>query len=252
MSQSEGQPILRTENLTKKFGKLTAVDQITMSFNQDQICGLIGPNGAGKTTLVNLLTGGLETTEGKIYFNGEEITDADVHEITQSGLVRTFQVSNTFETLSVYDNVRLSLQAQNSPYNFWRNFDADEGLKRKAQEIVERFGLEEIADKNPSVLSHGDARKVEIAVAVACDPEMILLDEPSSGMSGGELTELTELLLSIGEDIPMLIIEHNLEITRKVCDRLIVLNKGQLLAEGDPATVRNDNEVRQVYFGDEI
>lgn len=179
MSEVAQTPILRTEDLVRQFGDLTAVDGVTVSFQQDQICGLIGPNGAGKTTLVNLLTGGLNATSGEIHSDGTDITNATIHEITRSGLVCTFQVSNTFETLSTYDNIRLSLRSDMNPYNLWNDFDANEEINEEANEIIERFGLSGFADKPPTVLSHGDTRKVELAIAVANDPKMLLLDEPS-------------------------------------------------------------------------
>jgi branched-chain amino acid transport system ATP-binding protein len=252
MSSVKSSTILETKNLRKEFGSLAAVDGVSVSFKRNQICGLIGPNGAGKTTLVNLLSGGLPVTSGEIYFDGKSITGAAADEVTRAGLVRTFQVSNTFETLSTYDNVRLSLFSDKSNYNFWSDFDANEELNNEADEIISRFGLEDVAQQQPTELSHGQTRRIELAVAVANDPDMLLLDEPSSGVSGSELDEMTDLLEDIGSDIPLLLIEHNTEILEEICDRLIVLNEGELVADGDTSDVRNKEKVRRIYFGEKI
>jgi branched-chain amino acid transport system ATP-binding protein len=240
--------MLQVDSLTKQFGDLKAIDRLSLSIDRDA-CAVIGPNGAGKTTLFNLISGEIEPTAGRIRFNGTDITGKQPHEISALGLTRTFQISNIFDDLSTLENVRLALQTDTNEYNFWSRADAHTDLIEQAESILDRVGLTTEQDKTAGALSHGNQRQLEIAMALGTDPELLLLDEPTSGMSAENTAAMIEFLGELKESLPLVVIEHNMSVVRNLADHIIVLHQGKVLTDGSPDEIRTNQEVREVYLG---
>ncbi|SEL35427.1 ABC transporter ATP-binding protein [Haloferax larsenii] len=248
------EPILQTTNLTKEFGKLVAVDDVNLEVERGEFRSLIGPNGAGKTTTFNLLTGALRPTNGTVTFNGEDVTGLPPHERVRKGLGRSFQITNIFSGLTVRENVRLSAQAaQHEGFRpteeFLKRANTFEEVNAHTQRVLNRSGLsgrgEEVADN----LAYGDKRRLEIAIVLATDPDMVLLDEPTAGMSAEETRATMDLIDEVLSDRTLLLIEHDIDLVMRVSDRITVLHRGAILAEGTPDEVSEDPEVRRAYFG---
>jgi len=265
--------MLRTNGLTKEFGGLTAVDDVDFELG-DGLCSLIGPNGAGKTTFFDLLTGALEPTRGTIELRrdasegvgrdadggatagargaGEwvDVTDAAPEETAAMGIHRSYQITNVFPTLSVLENVRIAAQAAgDDAATFWRNVDAYDGYVEEAREILDRVGLAGRAEDLAENLSHGASRQLEVAVALAGDPDVLLLDEPNAGVSSESVDDIVALIEDVAEDHAVLLVEHNMDIVMEVSDRVVVLNQGAVIADGDPDAVRADPAVQEAYLG---
>jgi branched-chain amino acid transport system ATP-binding protein len=243
-----GPALLETRGLTKRFDAITAVDDVDASFQEGTLHAIIGPNGAGKTTFFNLLTGALEPTSGTITFDGENITDLPPEAIARRRLVRSYQVTTVFNQLPVLENVRVAVQARHSKYNFWRDTDDMPELIGEAERILERVGLLQKRDALAANLSHGEQRTLELAIALGGDPKMLLLDEPSSGMSAEETADIIGLIQELAEDFTIVLVEHKMSVVMQVADRIIVLHNGGVLADGSPEEVRNDETVRRVYL----
>lgn len=242
-------PILETSNLTKEFDGLVAVDDVSVSFMPDELYAIIGPNGAGKTTFFNLVTGVLQPTRGSIRFNGDDITDLSVRDVARRKLIRSYQITQIFEGLSVVENVRIAVQSDHQAYNFWKDISDIPELTERAEEILREVGLEDKREVQAGNLSHGEQRTLEIAIALGSDPEMLLLDEPSSGMSPEETTEVIELIDSLATRLPIVLIEHKMSVVRQVADEILVLHNGEVLAFGPPDEIQEDERVREVYLG---
>jgi len=241
--------ILETRDLTKQFGGFTAIDHVSMGFPEDELVAVIGPNGAGKTTFFNLVTGSLKPTSGAIIFRGTDITDSSPEDIANLGLCRSYQTTTLFEELSVFRNVRIATISNHNYYRFWRETDDYTEANETAAAVLERVGLAEKRDVLTKNLSHGDRRTLEIGVALGTDPHMLLLDEPTSGMSPEETQEVINLVGNLATEFPIAIVEHKMSVVMAVADRIIVLHNGQKLAEGTPEEVRRNQDVREVYLG---
>lgn len=240
--------LLETEGLTKKFDSVVAVDDVDAVFEEGVLYAIIGPNGAGKTTFFNLLTGTLKPTTGTIIFKNENITDLTPEEIAQRHIIRSYQTTTVFDGLSVLENVRVSVQAHHSIYNFWTDTSNMPELITEAERALDRVGLLEKRDAMAANLSHGEQRTLELAIALGGDPDLLLLDEPSSGMSAEETTEIINLIQEIAEDVTIILVEHKMSVVMQVSDRIMVLHDGAVLADGTPDEVRNDETVRRVYL----
>lgn len=240
--------LLETENLTKKFSSVVATDDVTTSFEEGKLHAIIGPNGAGKTTLFNLLSGKLQPTSGEIYFNDERITDLQPEEIAQRHMIRSYQVTNVFDSLSVLENVRVAVQAQNTMYNFWTDTEDLPELVDQAEAILDRVGLLDKAEAKAGKLSHGEQRTLELAIALGGQPELLLLDEPTSGMSSEETSGMISLIRELNEETTIILVEHKMSVVMQVADRIKVLHNGQILSDGTPEEIRNDEEVQRVYL----
>lgn len=244
--------LLETDDLRKNFSGLVAVDDISISYNQDELLAIIGPNGAGKTTFFNLITGTLHPTSGVIRFNSEDITDSPPDEIARKGLIRSYQTTQIFEGLSVLENVRIAVQSVQSPFAFWNDAQADEGMLDESRKILERVGLWEKRKQDAGNLSHGEQRTLEIGIALGGNPDLLLLDEPSSGMSPEETQDVINLINDLSaSDLGIIFVEHKMSVVMNVADRIIVLHQGRVLADGTPEEVRSNSEVQRVYLGED-
>ncbi|MFB6234258.1 MAG: ABC transporter ATP-binding protein [Halopenitus sp.] len=250
--------VLETDDLRRQFGRLVAVDDVSVEVQSDEITSIIGPNGAGKTTLYNLLTGRLEPTSGTVQLRERDggdmidITDRSAHAIANLGLSRGFQINNVFEGLTVLENLRIArISRENRTLDLTAVTSQDPELTEGAWEVIELIGLEEVAETKCENLSHGDKRKVEIALAIGTDPSVVLLDEPTAGMNATETRRMVELIERLDEetDTTFVVTEHDMEVVLGISDRILVLDGGQLIADGPPAEVIADERVREAYLG---
>ncbi len=248
--------VLKTEGLTKQFGDLTAVDTVSLEIHDGEITSIIGPNGAGKTTFYNLLTGVMTPTAGTIQLRQDgslvDITGAPPHEIARRGLSRSYQITNVFEGLTVRENIQVARIAHDNRTRDVRARTAtDTAINDGVDAVLERTNLLEVAETPCSELSHGETRAVEIALALAIDPTVFLLDEPTAGMNPSERDEIIALVHQLhGEtDATFVVTEHNMDVVRDISDRIIVLTEGAVLADGDPQDVMTDQRVTEAYLG---
>lgn len=251
--------VLKTENLRKQFGELTAVDGVSIEIDDSEITSIIGPNGAGKTTFYNLLTGVLQPTDGTIWLQSgtdggdlAELTDAEPHEVAQAGLSRSYQITNIFEGLTVRENVRVArISHEKTRLDFRSRATGDKSLEADIEELLELTGLTDIADTACDTLSHGEKRTVEIALALAIEPNVFLMDEPTAGMNPTEVTEIVSLIRELDEDLDatFVVTEHNMDVVTDISDRIVVLAEGSILAEGTPEDVLTDERVTEAYLG---
>ena len=248
---ADGPPgILATEGLSKSFGGLRAVREVTLSLNARELHAVIGPNGAGKTTFVNLLTGELAPTSGKLYLEGRDITGTPPWEMPRLGVARSFQRTNIMKSLSVLENVRLGVQAVKLPARAILRTPARQAfLVEAARRALDRVGLGTHEQAVAGVLSHGAQRQLEIAMALAAEPTVLLLDEPLAGMGPEEGERMVVLLQSLAREHAVLLIEHDMDFVFKVADRMTVLVEGAVLASGKPAEVRANKAVQTAYLG---
>jgi len=253
-------PHLQINNLCKAFGGLSAVLNFDFYINKGELVGLIGPNGAGKTTVFNLITGVYKPDQGNIYLNGEDITGMPPYDICKKGIARTFQNIRLFNDLSVLDNVKISLHIY-VPYSlataFLRLpvfFKGEDEITQQAIKFLEIFGLDKKKDEKASNLPYGEQRRLEIARALATRPSLLILDEPAAGMNPNETKELMELINWIRSefDLSILLIEHDMSLVMGVCERIYVLDYGQIIAEGIPEEIRNNKQVIEAYLGEEV
>jgi branched-chain amino acid transport system ATP-binding protein len=242
--------ILSTKGLAKEFGGFAAVNGVDLDVRRGTIHALIGPNGAGKTTCFNLLTKFLSPTRGSIVYNGHDITREKPADIARRGLVRSFQISAVFPQLSVLTNVRVALQRKRGDsFDFWRSEKVLTALDDEAGRLVDAVGLSSFANLAAGELSYGRKRALEIATTLALDPEMMLLDEPMAGMGREDVERIEALIRKVSKDRTILMVEHNLSVVASLSDRITVLARGQVLAEGDYAAVSKDPRVIEAYIG---
>ncbi|MFO7482204.1 ABC transporter ATP-binding protein [Oceanibaculum nanhaiense] len=242
--------ILQAEGLTKKFSGFKAVSDVSLALERGSIHALIGPNGAGKTTCFNLLTKFLKPSAGEIRLNGRDITGLSPDAVARLGMVRSFQISAVFPQLTVLENVRLAVQRRRGgSFDFWRSKGVLRDLEPRALELIEAVGLEDMADVTAEALSYGRKRALELATTLALDPEIMLLDEPMAGIGHEDIGRITELIRTAAQGRTVLLVEHNLGVVANLCDRITVLMRGEILAEGDYATVSKDPRVIEAYIG---
>jgi branched-chain amino acid transport system ATP-binding protein len=247
---ASGDVILETSGLTKEFRGFTAVDGVNLRIRRGTIHALIGPNGAGKTTCFNLLTKFLTPTRGRITYNGSDITAMKPADIARLGLVRSFQISAVFPHLTVLENVRIALQRKRGgSFDFWRSARVLNALDGRALELIEDVGLSAFSSAAAVELPYGRKRALEIATTLALDPEMMLLDEPTSGMTAEDVDRITSLVRNVAQNRTVLMVEHNLSVVSRLSHRITVLARGQVLAEGDYESVSRDPRVVEAYIG---
>jgi len=242
--------ILETHGLTKEFRGFVAVKDVHLRVRRRTIHALIGPNGAGKTTIFNLLTKFLTPTRGRIFYKGREITQVRAADLARLGLVRSFQISAVFPHLTVLENVRISLQHQRgNSFDFWRSERVLDRLNGRALELIEAVGLGDFAGAIAVELPYGRKRALEIATTLALDPEMMLLDEPTAGMAHEDVGRISALIKKVAADHTVLMVEHNLSVVEHLSDTITVLSRGEVIAEGDYASVSRHPDVIEAYLG---
>jgi branched-chain amino acid transport system ATP-binding protein len=245
-------PLLECKGLVRRFGALVAVDDVDLTVEPGEIRAVIGPNGAGKSTVFNLITSVLKPSAGEVFFAGENITGMPVYEVAQKGIARTFQLCHVFPALSARENVRIAAQARDR--RRWRFLGGGSVLEQSAavaDEAIERMRLARFADVTAAMLSHGDQRLLEIAMAIAQKPRLLMLDEPTQGLSieeTGRAVQILKDMLAAG-DLSVLLVEHDMEVVFKLADNITVLHRGRVIADGPPAAVRGNPEVRSAYLG---
>ncbi|MDI3470991.1 MAG: Broad-specificity amino acid ABC transporter, ATP-binding protein 1 [Pseudolabrys sp.] len=246
----KNEAILETEDLTREFAGFVAVNGVNLRVERGTIHALIGPNGAGKTTCFNLLTKFLSPSRGRIVFKGQDITATEPADVARLGIVRSFQISAVFPHLTVLENVRIALQRKRGgSFDFWRSSKVLDALNERAMELITDVGLAAFTNVAAAELPYGRKRALEIATTLALDPEMLLLDEPMAGMAHEDIDRISQLIKRVSANRTVLMVEHNLSVVENLCDRITVLTRGRILAEGDYATVSNNPEVREAYMG---
>jgi branched-chain amino acid transport system ATP-binding protein len=244
--------LLTIDGLTKRFGGVTASDGIDLAVPEGELHAIIGPNGAGKTTLIGQLTGEIAPDAGCVQFAGQDITALPVHKRSQRGLARSFQITSLFNDFTALDNVALAVQAHaGHSFHFWRDAREDDALRAPAREMLARVGLAERANVIVSSMSHGEHRQLEIAMALATRPRMLLLDEPMAGMGPEESVRMIALLRELKRDLTILLIEHDMDAVFALADRISVLVYGRVIASGEPAAIRANADVRKAYLGEQ-
>jgi branched-chain amino acid transport system ATP-binding protein len=244
--------LLRVENLAKRFGGIVATDDLVLGIAEGEMHAVIGPNGAGKTTLIAQLSGQLTPDSGRIYFSGNDITALPMHARSALGLARSFQITSLFLDLSVLDNVALAVQARaGHSFRFWRDARREPELRDPARAALARVGLSARADLAASALSHGEHRQLELAMALASRPRMLLLDEPMAGLGPEESARMVTTLRDLKKELTVLLVEHDMEAVFALADRITVLVYGRTIASGKPDDIRSNAQVRDAYLGEQ-
>jgi branched-chain amino acid transport system ATP-binding protein len=243
--------LLVTENLTKSFGALTAVNGVSLSIEQGSLHSIIGPNGAGMTTLFNLLTGTFPPTSGKFLFVGKDVTGTPAHRVAHLGLARSYQRTTVFPALSLLDNVWVAAFATGKSWNglLFKKSSSYSGIQERSLRALRDVGLEEKANQPAREISHGEQRQLELAIALAAAPRVLLLDEPAAGLSPEETRRMVALVRTLKGRYTIVLIEHKIDIIMSVSDRISVMHFGSLIAEGTPAEIQRNPEVRRAYLG---
>ena len=241
-------PLLKTERLSVRFGGLAALSDVNFELGRDEVRAIIGPNGAGKSTFFNCLTGVLRPTGGRIIFDGDEITGLRSNAISQKGIARSYQITNILPNVSALENVRIAAQSRRHGWNMIAHHSALRDINEKAEAALQSVGLLAKADELASNLSHGEQRNLEIGIALATEPKLLCLDEPTAGMSQGETDETKELIRGIAKNLTILIVEHDMQIVMQLASRITVLHYGAILAEGTPAEIQENPKVLEVYL----
>ena len=246
------EPLLQVENLAKRFEGIVASDDLTLEVVRGELHAVIGPNGAGKTTLITQISGELTPDAGRIRFAGTDITALPTYQRSALGLARSFQITSLFLDLSVLDNVALAVQAHTGhSFKFWRNARAEKELREPGRALLARVGLSDRADWPASVLSHGEHRLLELAMALAGSPRLLLLDEPMAGLGPEESTRMVGMLRALKQELTILLVEHDMEAVFALADRITVLVYGRVIASGRPAEIRSSKDVRDAYLGED-
>jgi branched-chain amino acid transport system ATP-binding protein len=244
--------IFETINLRKEFGALVAVEDVSIKVRKNSLHAIIGPNGAGKTTFFNLLSNNLPPTSGKVIFKGRDITNEPVHRTIHYGIGRSFQITNIFPNLTVFENIRLASQALGRDnFKFFMRAGAFDSYESRTWEVIERVGLKDRANSLARTLPHGDQRKLELGMILAPDPEVLLLDEPTAGMAAEQVPELIALIQEIQHlgNKTVMLVEHNMNVVMSVSDVITVMHQGKVLAEGKPAEIAKNETVQTAYLG---
>jgi len=240
--------VLRTEDLTIRFGGLTALNKVNFEVRREEIRAIIGPNGAGKSTFFNCLTGVLRPTSGRILFNGAEITGLPPDRISQKGIARSYQITNILPNATTLENVRIAAQSRRHGWNMIRHHNDLPDIIEKAEAVLTSVGLIAKSDELASNLSHGEQRNLEIGIALATEPQLLCLDEPTAGMSAAETHDTMQLVRRIAKNLTILIVEHDMQVVMELCHRITVLHYGGVLAEGTPAEIQQNPRVQEVYL----
>lgn len=245
---SDNDVILRVEGLDRWYGGVHALDAIDLEVRTGDLHAVIGPNGSGKTTLFKLVTGHTKPSGGRIWFEGEDITGLAYQRVTQRGIAKSYQITTVFPSLTVFENTRIASQAAKFSYVFWLPAGRYKDVAARAEEVLERVGLIDERDEVAGNLSHGDLRKLDLAIALATEPRLLLLDEPTAGMSPAETETTVSLIQEVNKTLSVIMIEHKMEVILDVADRITVLHYGQKLFEGSADEVKGHPQVQEVYL----
>jgi branched-chain amino acid transport system ATP-binding protein len=246
------EPLLRVKDLVRRFGGITATDRVSLDVAEGELHAIIGPNGAGKTTLISQLTGHLTPHSGSIFLGGRDITHLAAWRRSALGLARSFQITSLLTDFTAADNVALAAQAHHGhSFSFWRNARKESGLRRAAQAALERMGLDHRADVLVSRLSHGEQRELELAVALATRPQLLLLDEPMAGLGVIESARMVKLLQELRKEVTIVLVEHDMDAVFALADRISFLVYGRVIASDVPVAIRQNEEVKRAYLGDQ-
>ena len=243
-------PLLEVDHVTQRFGRFTALDDVSASFEAGRLTAIIGPNGAGKSTFFNVVSGAFAPTAGRVRFQGRDITGLAQHEFARIGIAKSFQVTNVFKQLSAHENVRVAAQMRTTRFELLRRRSRWSALIERADALLERVGLASVGHRIAGDLAHGQQRALEIAMALASDPVLLLMDEPTAGMSPEETGVMMTLIRALADERTVVLVEHKMKLVMGLCERLIVLHHGTFLAEGTPDEIRANPEVRRVYLGE--
>jgi branched-chain amino acid transport system ATP-binding protein len=241
--------LLRTEKLTRAYGSLLAVDRVDMAVREGELRSIIGPNGAGKTTFFRLISGEVAPTSGRIWFRDREVTGLPQHAVARLGIGKSYQITNVFPHLSVLENVRVAVQGYARSFHFWSRADQLVDVRDKALGLLRTMGLDGKAERLAAHLSHGEKRHLELAIALASDPVLLLLDEPTAGMSPEETDETIVLIRELANGRTIVLVEHKMKLVMRISDRITVLHQGQVLADGTPEEIRANELVQRTYLG---
>ena len=242
--------VLSAQGLITRFGGITATNNVTLNLHHGARHALIGPNGAGKTTLINLLTGVLAPTEGRITLEGQDISNLPPHLRVRRGMVRTFQINQLFDSMTPRETLALVVSQQRGlGGKWWQALGADSAVNRRCDELLEQFHLTSVMHQTTNVMAYGKRRLLEIAIALACEPRVLLLDEPVAGVPAGEREELLQTVAALPADVSILLIEHDMDLVFSFANRMTVLVNGTVLTEGTPDEIASDPQVKEVYLG---
>ena len=243
-------PILEVEHVSKRFGQFTALNDVSASFEAGKLTAIIGPNGAGKSTFFNVVSGAFAPSTGRVRFQGRDITGLAQHQFARIGIAKSFQITNVFKQLSAHENVRVAAQMRTTRFELMRRRSTLTAPIERADALLDRVGLAASRDRVAGDLAHGQQRALEIAMALASDPVLLLMDEPTAGMSPEETTTMMKLIRELAVERTVVLVEHKMKLVMGLCERLIVLHHGTFLAEGTPDAIRANAEVRRVYLGE--
>ena len=241
--------VIETRGVHMRFGGFVALKNVSVKVQRGKLTSIIGPNGAGKSTYFNILSGALAATEGKLLFEGKDITHLKTHEFAHIGIAKSFQITNLFPNFTALENVRIALQAHVSRYGLWRRRQDLPNLRAQARLLLELVGLAECETHLARELAHGQQRALEIAVALAAKPKLLLMDEPTAGMSAEETATMMQLIQRLAKERTVVLVEHKMKLVMGISDHVVVLHHGELLAQGTPDEIRNNETVKAVYLG---
>ncbi len=246
---STSTPILEVEGVSKRFGSFVALNGVSARFEAGRLSAIIGPNGAGKSTFFNVVSGAFPPSSGRLRFQGRDITGLAQHEFSRIGIAKSFQITNVFQQLSAHENVRVAAQMRRSRFELLKARATMSELDERADALLERVGLADLRRRPAADLAHGQQRALEVAMALASEPVLLLMDEPTAGMSPEETRVMMDLIVALAAERSVILVEHKMKLVMGICERLLVLHHGEFLAEGTPAEIRANDEVRRVYLG---
>jgi branched-chain amino acid transport system ATP-binding protein len=243
------QAILEVQGVSKRFGNFVALNKVSARFEPRKLSAIIGPNGAGKSTFFNVVSGAFPPSAGQLSFQGRDITGLAQHEFARIGIAKSFQITNIFKQLSAHENVRVAVQMRHARYQLLAPRSALRELAERADELLARVGLADLRQRPAADLAHGQQRALEVAMALASDPVLLLMDEPTAGMSPEETRIMMDLITALAAERTVILVEHKMKLVMGICQRLLVLHHGEFLAEGTPDEIKANDEVRRVYLG---
>jgi branched-chain amino acid transport system ATP-binding protein len=242
-------PILEARGIGKRFGSFRALNNVSVKFPAGKLAAIIGPNGAGKSTFFNVVSGAFPPSEGQLFFQGREITGLAQHAFARIGIAKSFQITNVFKQLSAHENVRVAAQMRAARYELFQPRAALRELSDRADALLERVGLASLRQRPAADLAHGQQRALEVAMALAAEPVLLLMDEPTAGMSPEETKVMMDLITQLAAERTVILVEHKMKLVMGLAERLLVLHHGEFLAEGTPDEIKANDEVRRVYLG---